>query len=359
MFLKKLELSHFRNFEKFKQEFSSQKVLILGKNGSGKSNLLEAINFLVWGTSQRAQKDEQVIAWSEKETLVRAKIENPNQVNHQPSILINSDKKIFKIDGKTKNLLDFSNHFLAVLFSPSDLSLLEGSPRRRRRFLDQSLSLMDKKYLGELTNFKKILKNRNALLQKEKVITFELEYWSELFASSAAQVFIKRANLLRFLNEIFQKNTENLSLKYLPSPRSFLEDFKEGEEPLCVKQKLIEKLAGLQNQELNLGFSLIGPQRDDFKLMLTTKENFDLGVFGSRGEQRMAIIKLKKAQLQLLEEEIGEKAVFLLDDVFSELDQDNQKEILKLLEERQTFVTSTTKPSIFQELKDYQEIRLD
>lgn len=362
MVLEELKLTNFRNFKNFQQGFNKKTILIIGPNASGKSNLLEAIGFLAFGSSPKASQDNQVISWGERNALISAQIKNSQKISHQLSILLKPDRKTLSIDGKFQTLPKFIGRFFAVLFSPSDLGLLSGSPRRRRRFLDQTLSLLEFEYLSHLTEFKKVLKSRNWLLRKGNTQTSELSFWNQTFVKTATLVVIKRAQVLNLINQQFAQKGSGLFLEYVPSPRWLLKFFLKGDlekiDRAQIETYLNQALLRVFAKELTLGFSLFGPQRDDFKIRSTHQEKLDLGVFGSRGEQRMAILRLKKAQLKLIEEKKGEKAVFLLDDVFSELDAKNQGEIIKILEDHQTFITSTTHLPIFQNLENCQVVNL-
>lgn len=361
MFIKSLQLANFRNFSSFEKEFSQRNVLVLGKNGSGKTSLLEAISFLSLGSSFRARKDQEVIKWGENLSLIQGVVNGSVGVSHQLAVALKPEQKILTLDNKPKLLLEFIGHLLTISFSPWDLTLLQGTPSRRRRFLDQTVSFLDLGSLSDLLEFKKILQNRNQLLRKRDLELKELDFWNQRFVKNASLIFAKRVEVLALLNQFLSEKGlgQPIYLRYLPSPQSFSQ-FASGTTSLInLEGAFREKLENLFTQERRLGFSLIGPQRDEVRLLQKRAgKEIDLGVFGSRGEQRLAIIHLKKAQFELLAQKKGEVPILLLDDVFSELDEKNRKEVLKILSGAQALITSTEKLPIFSQLENCQVIKL-
>lgn len=339
MLLTQLTLSNFRNFSEFQHEFSQSISLIAGPNGSGKSNLLESIYLLAYGTSPRTQKDNELIRWGSQFARVSGSVKpDSHQVGTQLEVILQKSQKKLLVNQKNKNLADFLGNFQCVLFSPSDLVLLEGSPRRRRKFLDGLLSSFNREYLLNLLEYKKTLLQRNQLLVKPSLAFSELEFWDQKLSELASFILQKRLSVVKNLNELLQ--ADDLQIEYLPSPRSLLDSL-SGSLKL-IQKEFDARLKTLRQKEQALGFTLIGPQRDDWKMkQRLDKGVIDLGIFGSRGEQRMAIVKLKIAQLSILKQKVMITPVLLLDDVLSELDQKNQKEISQTLNTIQTLITST------------------
>lgn len=313
--LQTLKLSNFRNFESFEHRFTQPVTLVLGPNGSGKSNLLEVIHFLATGSSSRTNKDAEAIRWDAK----LARIAGAFDATEIAVVIQKSGKKLF-VNGKQKGLKDFLPKLYVVLFQPADLNLLSGSPSNRRRFLDGLLGAYDFEYLHALSEYKKILKQRNGVLGEEVLDVNLLEVLTQQLVNGAKVLQEKRAAAIARLNSLL--SPYDLSVEYKKSPRN---------------SELEQKLSQLRKKEQAIGFTLVGPQRDD---LAVTRSKIDLGIYGSRGQQRMAITRLKLAQLKIVEEEIGQKPILLLDDIFSELDHVRQEEIISILPNQQTILTS-------------------
>ena len=191
------------------------------------------------------------------------------------------------------------------------------------------------------SEYQKALKQRNRLLSKPGVKFSELEFWGQQLSELGSLLLKERCRVVQRLNEVLSK--DGLQIEYLPSPRIILEE--SFDKTALFQEKFQRQLKKLHNKERMLGFTLIGPQRDDWKLRLKNgQKRVDLGIFGSRGQQRMAIVKLKLAQLRILEQETAIVPVLLLDDVLSELDSKRQAEIVQLLDSTQTLITSARDP---------------
>ncbi len=322
MELRNIELVNFRNFENLKLNFPKI-TIIFGDNKEGKTNLLEAIYFFTFGKSFRGVVDQELINWNKdfsrilgifggkkveieiiltsnfisgvndkqnfsqqylKETFISS--EARNKVLARGEVL----KKI-KINGTLKKLRELFGKVNLILFSPTDINIILGSPRLRRRFFDLIILSCDKKYQKLLLDFKKILHSRNKLLFKIKVgraRPCELDFWNQEFFKYAELIFQKRKEIVNFFNQILPAN-----YKYLGGNNDFLEI-----EYLPNLNKNKEKLNKIQFREIKFGFSLIGPQKDDYRFNLNKKLLAD---FGSRGELRTAVLAFKLAELRFKE----------------------------------------------------------
>ncbi len=314
--LKYLELDNFRNFSHFTHKFDQPVTLILGPNGSGKSNLLEAVYLLGTGSSSRTNKEQEVIRWEEKFARIEGEVNTTNL-----AVVVQGSGKKYLVNSKQQSLKEFLSQFYVVLFQPQDLNLLSGSPDNRRRFLNQLLGTYDYEYLHALTQYKKAIQQRNRLLSEGARDKTELSVWTDHLVEYGRILQTKRNQVVVKLNALL--SDVGITLEYLRSPRV---------------GRLAEKLKQLEPKERRLGFTLVGPQRDDLVLYET---KINLGTYGSRGQQRIAITRLKLAQLKIIEESIVGKPVLLLDDIFSELDANHQDEIVKLLYGQQTILTSS------------------
>lgn len=349
MLLKSISLTTFRNYKKAGFNFSSGTTFIIGPNTSGKSNLLEAVFLLASGGSLRAVYGRELIRRGEAFTRVGGEILSGESRSGKSSgvgpqavkleLIITSNEsfpnlshKRFKVNGVGRNLSGFVGHLLAVSFSPEDLNLVTDSPGLRRRYLNFFLSQAEKGYGKALSQYDKIRRQRSRLLYQIKNRTAnsgELPFWDNELCKLGAIVYNLRQNFFLEMNKYLgegRKGIEPVYLEYCPSVLDF------------------SRLKKWREREIAAGTTLVGPHRDDFSFQKGLENNgsyLDLRRFGSRGEQRLAILALKLAELEYLGKKREERPILLLDDIFSELDGDNRERILELLGHQQTLVTAT------------------
>lgn len=338
MYISKILLQNFRSYEKKLVEFDQKANLILGKNGSGKSNLLEAIYFLSSGKSFRLSSSGQLIKWGEKNSSVRAKIvdkHGENEVEVQLWREVNGSlKRRFLIDKVIKTRAKYWGKVKIVVFEPEDLRLINGSPGRRRDFLDSIFANTEWRYASALSQYHKALKNRNELLDiiaGGKAQKTELFYWDQSLIKNAEIIQNFRINWVRSANLFFSghqdKEISKLSINY---------------EASAITEEKLERLYPL---ELAAGHSKCGPHLDDFSIDFEDfqTEDKNLAFWGSRGQQRMAVLALRLAQINYLEQQYHEEPILLLDDIFSELDQNHRQIVVNICQKYQTIFTSTEK----------------
>lgn len=276
--------------------------MVIGPNGSGKSNLVEAIYLLATGKSFRADRDNEMVTYDQ--TFAKAKgITAENELE-----VILNDRKKFEVNGVARRMIDFVGRIRAVLFAPQDLDLVTGSPSTRRRYLDFVISQADREYRRCLISYEKGLRQRNKLL--------------DLIREGLAD-----RNQLFFWDRLLIKNGEYLSLKRSEYLQALPEDpaYKAEYDQSIISQARLEQYA---QEEVAAASTLVGPHRDDF---IVNYKNRDVSKFGSRGEQRMAVLWLKTGELKYLD--IGTKPLLLLDDIFSELDRSHRNEVMHLVDE--------------------------
>jgi len=338
MYISKILLQNFRSYDKKLVEFDKKANLILGKNGSGKSNLLEAIYFLASGKSFRSSSSSQLIKWGEKISSVRAKILD-KQGEYEVEVQLWREetgalKRRFLIDKVIKTRAKYWGKVKIVVFEPEDLRLINGSPGRRRDFFDGIFANTEWRYASALSQYHKALKNRNELLDiiaSGKAQKTELFYWNQSLIKNAEIIqsfrfaWVKSANL--FFTNHQDKEINKLSIKYQAS---------------TINE---EKIRQLYPQELAAGHSKCGPHLDDFSINFDDFETEDknLAFWGSRGQQRMAALALRLAQINYLEEQYNEEPILLLDDIFSELDENHRQIVVDICQKYQTIFTSTEK----------------
>ncbi len=350
MFIKNLALKNFRNYSDIELNFNSNKILIIGKNAQGKTNLLEAIYYLSTLDSLRAKTDNELVKWNTDFCSIKASIKKFD-VDIDLEIYINPpNRKKLKVNGLNKNKSsDFISNISTVCFTVNDMLLLRGAPDDRRKWLDIAISQIFPAYIERLNKYNKIRTQKNNFLKNLKgninAETSLLDIWNEQLAITGSNIIFIRLNFLHELQKIAAikhkqiSNNENLSLFYNSSvigDISACEKFAYGSEFILenFRNKLNEKKA----EEIIRAQSVIGPHRDDVTYFIN---NTEAKKFASQGQQRTIVLSLKLAELELIKEKINTNAILLLDDVLAELDDLRQNFLLDAIgNETQTIITS-------------------
>ena len=332
MLIKSLSLDNFRSYPKKEFFFSPGINVVVGPNTAGKSNLLEAIFLLSFGRSPRADLDREMVKKDEGKgngiAFVAAVTEGSEE--RELEVAVTQTGKRFRVNGVGRRLGEFSRHFYTVLFSPEDLNLVIGSPDLRRRFVDLALSSVDGEYAHHLSEFDKVRKRRNRLLKaisKEEAREEDLGFWDAKLLEHGSPIQDKRKVFFNDLNSQLRNN--QLIISYLSSGLTS------------------ERLLAERGREIAAQTTLHGPHRDDFNFLREEgDEKRDLAAYGSRGEQRQAVLALKEAELEFVDKKIGSRPVLLLDDIFSELDEGNRARVFAMIRGGQTILTTTDADNI-------------
>ena len=337
MFIKKIKLENFRNYNFQEIEFGDKTNIIFGDNAQGKTNILEAIFIASLGKSFRTNKEKELI----KENKESAKVEiNFIKKNREEKINLEiSDKKRFFINNipvkKTSEIIGKIN---IVLFTPEDIEILRNEPIRRRRFLNIMISQLRPLYIHTLAIYNKILEQRNNYL---KQIKFEngkkenLEIWDEQLIKYGERICIYRKEFIEKIN----KKIREIHLKTTENKEEIQIEYKTN----VILEKYKELLKKTREIDIKKGYTTIGIHRDDFEIFINNK---NVSIFGSQGQQRTSIISLKLAEAEVVYDEIEEYPVLLLDDFMSELDKNRIKGFIKNIKNNQVLVTCTDKISI-------------
>lgn len=343
MKINKLELVNFRNYSSASIEFDDGVNFVVGKNAQGKTNMLESLYLLSVGKSPKNSKEKQLIKFEQE----RAKIEvdfvtNAGNKNIK-MYLDKSNKKAIKINNlNILKLTELVGILSVVFFSPDEMKLVKEVPEDRRNFLDVSISQFDKTYLYNLLRYEKVLKQRNAILKSlnsTQTKIEQLKLFTPQLIEIAEKIIEKRIKFIEKL-KIFAKNIhktitidENLDIEY---------SYKKP-EGTTIKQDLQNQFDKSLNKELELGYTCVGPHRDD---MIFKINDLDCRQFASQGQQRTVALVIKLSLMEVIKQEIGEYPVLLLDDVLSELDDERQNRLLNLTKQYQTLITCTALPRI-------------
>lgn len=359
MYLKKLELKNYRNYGSVSLNFDKNTVLILGDNGNGKTNLLESIYYLSTGRSHRTFSQDEIIKWGSDCSIIRALVSSDKsdvkdclieiEIRRENGIRIRVDE----IYCSKKS--DFVSILPSIIFSPDDLRIVKSGPLERRNFLDSILERIDKQYSGQRLQYNKILTQRNSLIksicgESKDVAGSTLEVWNENMVKYGAGLIKKRYKLLRdfreeymsYMNSFFKGADADLFYVFSWDRQDNTYDTagRENDYAECDFENIFKsKLKQSLKKDLIYKKTTIGPHRDDFVILLNGK---NVRSFGSQGQQRVASISLKLCELGVLRKRFKADPVFLLDDIFSELDIERKKKLVKIIgSSLQTFVTAT------------------
>lgn len=358
MKIKRVVLSNFRNYKLSAYDFGGETTLIFGPNAIGKTSIVEAIHLLSTGDSFRSGKIDEMVNFNTEISRVSCKLVeefDEKKDEEDLEILLNrgsvggkrTQKRLYTLNGAKKRKKDFIGKFFSVVFRPEDMRLIEGSKTRRRKYIDEVLILLDWQYARSLKMYEEALVKRNKLLWqiKEKLVSkTTLKYWNLTVLKHGQYLQKKRQGFLNY----FTKVDFPLRFRVLYNPSLISE----------------ERQAEYEFKEIASGHSLIGPHKDDFLVFLDDENNlkninkgeekvletldtitdrnnqFDLATYGSRGQQRMAVLWLKICQLYYIESQSGQKALLILDDILSELDEVMKEKVFGLLLDRQSIITS-------------------
>ena len=346
-----LKLLNFRSYERLELEFSKNTNLIYGKNGLGKTNLVEAIYVLSLTKSFRGSNDKILINNNKNLTKITGNIED--NINHSYQLIISNEGKKAKIDSNVcKRLSDYISKINVILFNPDDLKFIKESPGIRRNSLNIDISSFDNDYLIMLSNYNKLLKQRNAYLKTMYVNSNKsLEYLDILtnkLIDYGILIYEKRKdfinNINKYIDIIYQKisGSNNLRLDYVSSFNGL------------DKEKIIAKYKQNMEKDMLFGTTQMGIHHDDMIFYLNDKRIKD---FGSEGQQKNAIIAYKLAEIELFKELKRKNPILILDDLFSELDKEKINNILNLLDDNiQTFITTTDIDKVSNIIKDKSRI---
>ena len=348
MFISEIKLNGFRNYGEQKIKLLPNINLLVGKNGQGKTNLLESIYYAGIGKSPKTTKDTELINWSKQRASFCIYFKKESGTKQIEVIFSRQSKKIIRVN--SVNLLkiaDLLGNLNIIFFSPDELKLVKDAPQDRRKIMDTDISQLSKNYFYNLTKYNKIIDERNKLLktaQNKDVLEQTLPIWDIQLAETGSKIIFERISFLEKLKTLAKQAHEYLTNKVEDLQIEYAGIVGKSEED--IKQKLLKKLKECRDKDEKLGFTNIGPHRDDIKLVVN---NIDIRSFGSQGQQRTVALSMKLAELEIFKEEIGEYPVLLLDDVLSELDQDRQQRLLNYCKKLQTIITATQyDPFMFQ-----------
>ncbi len=334
MIVKSIQLDQFRNYSNLNLEFDSGTNIFYGENAQGKTNILESVYLCGTTRSHRGSRDREMIRFGEEEAHIRMEIVKKDSSYRIDMHLKKNKPKGIAINGtavhKAGDLAGLGNF---VFFSPEDLNIIKNGPSERRRFLDMELCQLDKIYLYNLSNYNKILIQRNRLLKEyscSKDADNILDVLDEQLVKYGSVLIKLRGDFSKRLGAFVENIHQNLS----GGRETLVLTYENDTEEAFFLQKLREN----REKDLRTKMTNAGPHRDDLRFAI---DKVDIRKYGSQGQQRTAALALKLAEIEIVKQLTDDTPVLLLDDVLSELDSSRQKYLLDSIHQIQTMITCT------------------
>ena len=338
MWISEVKIKNFRNYDE--QEIKLQKNInvFYGENAQGKTNIIEAIFLCSMGKSFRAKQDKEMIKIDKENSIVEIEYKKIDR-DAKIKIELNNRKSVYLNGIKIKRLSELLGNLHVVMFNPDDINVLKGGPQNRRKFLDIMISQLKPNYMHNLSLYVKTIEQRNNYLRQikeEKKSENMLDIWDEELAKYAVIISNYRQEYMEKIKEKIKQihteitdNKENIEIEYLTECEN-----KENYINLLKQRRKLDIIKGHTNK---------GIHRDDFMIYINGKK---LNIYGSQGQHRTAMLSLKLSELNIVEDEIGEKPILLLDDFMSELDKKRRTHFLKKIKDTQVIITCTDKIDI-------------
>ena len=335
MVIKNVSIKNFRNYDSLKLKFNSKINILYGENGVGKTNLLESIYLLALTKSHRSFLDNSLIKNNKDFSNVKGNFVI-NDIDYTFEVNLLENQKVIKIDNKEiKKLSDYLSKINIIIFYPDDLQIIKGSPNERRNYLNLELSQIFNNYVDVLAKYHKILKMRNNYLKNK--VKFDKNYFDIITDHLIDYALIITKLRKKYINKINEKCSDiyenltgikNFNVKYISNYNENLD-----------KESINKMYKDIEIQELKYNVTLIGPQKDDLEFYIDDK---NIKNFGSQGQQRMAVLSIKLAELQIIYEYKNTMPILLLDDVLSELDIEKRNKLLSYIKNNSQVIITTT-----------------
>lgn len=332
MILTKINLVNFRNYSKCNIKFHEKVNIFIGNNAQGKTNILESVYVLALTKSYRTNYDDILKKKGSDSYKIKGDIKIGKYLKNLSILVSNNDKKVFVNETNIKKISDYVSNFNVILFSPEDVETIKGSPSLRRDLLNIEISQLHQQYIKNYNEYNKILKMRNdylKLIYTNSICDYRyLDVLTDNLVERATYIYKERIDFINKINSnisIIYKNLtskDDLWIEY----DSNIDIFDKSIDD--IKKILTEKYKTNRNKEVTAGMTLYGPHRDDYHFFISGN---DIKTFGSQGQQKMAMIAFKLAEIPIFEEVTSTKPVLLLDDIFSELDKNKRNKLIEYI----------------------------
>lgn len=333
MYINKIKLNNFRNYETQEIEFDKNINIIYGDNAQGKTNILEAIFICSLGKSFKTNKEKELINLKKENANIEIEVIKKDRTSNIKLAI--GDKKLFKINNVEVNKIsDILGNIYIVLFTPEDIGILNNEPSKRRRFLNIMISQLRPIYVHYLNQYNKAIEQRNIYLKQikyDKKPEDILEIWDEQIIKLGTKIYKYRKEFIEKINNKMNnihlkttENKENVEIKYISNIKD--------------EEKYKEEIQKTKRIDIEKGYTTIGIHRDDFEIYINKK---DVSNYGSQGQKRTTIISLKLAEAEVIYDEIGDYPILLLDDFMSELDKKRIQGFIDNIKNNQVLITCT------------------
>ncbi len=385
MYLRHLSLTNFRTYARLEIDLPAQAILLYGDNAQGKTSLLEAVYVLATARSPHTVSDRQMIHWLAGEETqspyarLVADVIKADRTQHIEMVLMlepaNTEdgwrfRKQIKLNGSVVRTSDLVGQIAVVMFLPDDVDIVAGSPGSRRRYIDTAVSQVDAEYAHALDLYADVLSQRNALLKQLSESggdPDQLIYWDEQLAVSGTLITLRRqtaiAEMESLANDLHRELTRErhtLRLRYQPAFNADQPTTPNYQKQLGLelptqspeatfdqaRASFLKQLLAKRTEEIARGTTLVGPHRDELRFIA---DEIDLGTFGSRGQQRTAVLALKLAEVAWMKNKIGDWPILLLDEVMAELDAVRRGFLLNQINGAHQSILTSTDPGMFTE----------
>ncbi len=342
MYIKSLYLKNFRNYKEISLKFNKNLNVLYGENAQGKTNLLEAIYLCSIGKSFKPVTEREMILFGERHLDARVDYFSGGRDMYNTIRLFAEKKKAVTVNGVgLTKMSELVGNLTVVLFTPGELSLIKDGPGVRRRFLDMLICQVRPRYMGVLSNYNKLVEQKNKLLkeiQKKPSLAETLDVWDEQLSNFGAEIITLRREFLSKIMETAKKYHLEISGEKENITAEIKSSSKISADEKNVKEKLLKAFKDNREREIFLCSTVVGPHRDDVEFFINGNS---AKVFGSQGQQRTFVLSLKLAQKDLFFEETGEQPVLLLDDITGELDFSRRSYLFSKTADSQVFITCT------------------
>ena len=341
MILKKIKLVNYRNLVKQEINFSNNINIFIGDNAQGKTNLLESIYYLALTKSYRTN-DNNLINKDSVSFKIKGDIKDSG-ISKSLSIELSDEIKKVKINNNEVNKIsDYITNLNVILVCPEDINILQGTPQERRNFLNIELSQISKNYIKKLNEFNKLLKIRNNYLKMcYGSINTDMRYLDSLtenLVDREIDIYQERNNFINLINENVSNIYKDIiginNFKVVYETNIEFDNFDDN----YLREKISKKYKESLNKEIENGMTLYGPHRDDIKFLIGED---DIKIYGSQGQQKVAIISLKLSEISIFKNITGSNPIILLDDVFSELDMKTRNKLIKYIDNNIQVIITT------------------
>jgi len=340
MIINNLEIRNFRNYVSQTFSFHPKLNIFFGKNGSGKTNILEAFLFVSNTHSFRTRNDADVIKNNEEYARINLKSEDNTY-----KVVINKDaKKLYLNEQLYRKSSEYIGKLNCLLFKPNDLFLFDGAPKERRNLIDEEISKVDYEYLDSLLVYRKLLSDKNAILKQDTINEDYLNLIEEMMAEKIRILINKRKEFVEIINKHISNHYQNIS--------KTKDEIKIRYLCCCDNNDIKKEINKYKEKERIFGYCLFGPQKEDVEILFN---NRDINSIASQGQKRTAMIAFKFSIYDYIYDKKKKRAVLLLDDILSELDQERKINLIENLPDAQVFITCTEKK---ENLLNYQEKKL-